>query len=86
MFKQGQKVVCINDKIKHTDRPLGVLRKDEIYTVICMDGVGVWLEETKAPVTGHYYAERFRLVETDWVDELLCKLIEEVEADELVSV
>ena len=24
-------------------------------------------------------------VETEWVDELLCKLIEEVEADELVS-
>ena len=86
MFKKGQKVVCINDKIKHSDRPLGALRKDEIYTVIGMDGVGVWLEEVKAPVNGHYYSERFRLVEKDWVDELLCKLKEEVEADELVSV
>ena len=86
MFKQGQKVVCINDKMKHHDRPLDALRKDKIYTVIGMDGVGVWLEEIKAPITGHYYAERFRLVDTDWVEELLCKLIEEVEADELVSV
>jgi hypothetical protein len=86
MFKRGQKVVCINDKIKHSNRPLGALRKDEIYTVIGMDGVAVWLEEIKAPVTGHYYAERFRLVETDWVEELLCKLMSEVEADELVSV
>ena len=86
MFKQGQKVVCINDKIKHIDRPMGALREDGIYTVIGMNGVGVWLKEIKAPVTGHFYVERFRLVETDWVEELLCKLIEEVEADELVSV
>lgn len=86
MFNQGQKVVCINDKIKHKDRPLGALKKNEIYTVSRMDGVGVWLKEIKAPTTGHYYAERFRLVETDWVEELLCKLMSEVEADELVSV
>ena len=83
MFKVGQKVVCI----KATQS--GSVKEGEIYTV---KAVGfnyeywVQLEETK-PSWGHvnFSAWRFRKVETEWVDELLCKLIEEVEAGELVS-
>jgi hypothetical protein len=85
MFNNGQKVVCIDDKIRHENKPLGDLKKDEIYTVICMDGAGVWLEEIKAPVTGHYYADRFRLVQTDWVDELLFNIFEEVKSNVLIK-
>lgn len=83
MFKIGQKVVCI----KATQS--GSIQEGEIYTV---NAVGfnyeywVRLEEAKpAPPHINFSAYRFREIETEWVDELLCKLMEDVEVDELVS-
>lgn len=81
MIKVGDKVVCIDDK----NQLYGGLVEGEIYEVVAVKertgglmliGFGnIW-----------HKGYRFRKVDTDWVDELLCKLIEEVEADELVSV
>ncbi len=81
MFKAGDKVICINDKQKHDDCPLGGLKKDKIYTVKAIYYVGVYLEEISAPTTGHYYQERFRKVDNKWVEELLCKLSKEVKEE-----
>ncbi len=84
MFNIGQKVVCINCK-QLNSFPVGGLKEGEIYTVERDLGFAVYLKEVKAPSTGHYNSNRFRKVDDDWVEELLCKLIEEVEAEELVS-
>lgn len=83
MFKVGQKVVCI----KPDD--FGLLVKDEIYTVsvVCLHrGIKVRECFSDNVKNGYFYSYRFREIEDNWVEELLCKLIEEVEADELVSV
>ena len=81
MFKIGQKVVCIK---ADSD---GDLKQDEIYTIhsFTAGGSGVNLVEVKpsTPNAG-FWVWRFREIDDTWVDELLCKLIEEVEADELV--
>lgn len=82
MFKIGQKVVCINAEAGWLD---GVkeLVEGEIYTVNHIieqiNNVGV------NGVSGCWNASRFRPLNDGWVEEILCKLIEEVEADELVS-
>ncbi len=82
MFKIGQKVVCINAEAGWLD---GVkeLVEGEIYTVNHIieqiNNVGV------NGVSGCWNASRFRPLTDGWVEEILCKLIEEVEADELVS-
>jgi len=83
MFKIGQKVVCID--ANGSDH----LIENEIYTVTgCIAHIpnSVTIKEAK-PNEGTigFWAWRFRTIQTDWVDELLCKLIEEVEVDELVS-
>ena len=85
MFYIGQKVVCINDK-QLNSFPVGGIKEGEIYTVERDLGFAVYLKEVKAPSTGHYNVNRFRKVDDEWVEELLCKLMSEVEADELVSV
>lgn len=84
MFKVGQKIVCV--KVN----PLNTLKEGEIYTVIAVrpstGGVKLKEQEATDPFSSGYFAEwRFRPVDDSWVEELLCKLIEEVEADELVS-
>jgi hypothetical protein len=84
MFNQGQKVVCINDK-QLNSFPVGGLKEGEIYTVEKDLGFAIYLKEVKAPSTGHYNANRFRKVDDDWIEELLCKLMSEVESDDLVS-
>lgn len=86
MFKVGQKVVCIKSTTS------GSVNEGEIYTVIWVGNcrytgeVGVRLKEA-TPANGklNFSACRFREIDESWVDELLSKLIEEVEADELVS-
>lgn len=65
MFKIGQKVVCVNDKIRHIDSPLGNLKKNKIYTVAKIEVGCLWLEEIKAPATGHYYKDRFMPLKYD---------------------
>ena len=83
MFKVEQKVVCINANGSQN------LVKNEIYTIVrCWDdgaGGALLLKEVE-PNSGHYafFPHRFRKVD-DWVEELLCKLVSEVEANELVS-
>lgn len=84
MFKVGQKVVCI----KATQS--GSVKEGEIYTVKAVGfNYEYWVRLEEAnPSQGYvnFSAWRFREIETEWVEELLCKLIEEVEADESVSV
>ena len=83
MFKVGQKVVCINAKGSQN------LVENEIYTVVrCWDdgaGGALLLKEVE-PNFGHYafFPHRFRAVDDTWVDELLYKLIQEVETEDLV--
>jgi hypothetical protein len=83
MFKVGQKVVCIKADAD------GDLKKGEIYTVIAVRSStgGVMLAEAKCTgnYSGYFRPDRFRPVDDIWVDELLCKLMSKVEADELVS-
>jgi hypothetical protein len=90
MFKVGQKVVCINNKpISNNfyNSCLAKLKVNEIYTVIGTESTGLQLKEVKSnhPLGG-FDKSRFRPIDNDWVEELLCKLMSEVEADELVSV
>ena len=48
MFKVGDKVICINDKQKHADCPVGGLKKDKIYShsPALKKGSGSPLDET----------------------------------------
>ena len=85
MFKIGQKVVCINANQINVN-PVGKLRKNEIYTIERDLGYAVYLKEIKAPHTGHYNVNRFRLIDDNWTEEILCKLLEEVEQEKLVYV
>ncbi len=84
MLKAGQKVVCINANGSQN------LAENEIYTVVrCWDdgaGGALLLKEVE-PNFGHYafYPHRFRKVDDDWVEELLARIAEEVEAEECVS-
>lgn len=83
MFKVGQKVVCINAK------GTSYLVENEIYTVIGFHENfpdAVLLAEGRNDIGRKgFWKWRFREIDDSWVEELLCKLIEEVEADELVS-
>tara|TARA_R110002167_G_C12394767_1_gene626281 strand:+ start:405 stop:647 length:243 start_codon:yes stop_codon:yes gene_type:complete len=79
MFKVAQKVVCVKPD---TD---GDLVKGAIYTVAKVDYDGA-IRVKEATVTGEWLwfnSWRFRPIDNIWVEELLCKLIEEVEADEI---
>lgn len=84
MFKIGQKVVCIKAN------PTKDLVEGEIYTIteIKMSVEGVKVAEAKSSKidgNGYFYYWRFREIDDTWVERLLCKLMSEVEADELVS-
>jgi hypothetical protein len=85
MFKIGDEVVCIND----TNQKYKVLKKGERYIIRGFRKstggfllVGIILPRAYDGEIGHRQ-DRFKKV--DWVEELLCKLISDVEADELVS-
>ena len=80
MFKVGQKIVCI--KVN----PTKDLVKGEIYTVtdVRLETGGVKLKEiatSNRNCSGYFSEWRFRPIDNTWVEELLCKLISEVEAD-----
>jgi hypothetical protein len=82
MFKVGQKVVCI----KATQS--GSVKDGEIYTVSWVGNcrytgeAGIRLKET-TPTNGklNFSVWRFREVDENWVDDLLCKLMSEVDVD-----
>jgi len=73
MFKTGQKVVC------RTPDEDGDLIKNEIYTIesFTFCGKGVNLKEVK-PSTHHlaFWVNRFRAIDTEWVEEVLRKITE----------
>ena len=89
MFKVGQKVVCINNKpigYNIYNESLTKLKEKEIYTIEGFTSSVIRLKEVKSShPDGGYNANRFRKVDDEWVEELLYKLMSEVEADELVS-
>jgi hypothetical protein len=90
MFKTGQKVVCINTKeISNSifNSSIVKLKDGEIYTVKLATPDGLLLNEVRSShPTGEFNIDRFRPIDDDWVEELLCKVMSEVEANELVSV
>lgn len=78
MFKPGQKVVCIKSEGCN-------LNKNEIYTIryVILSGEGLILEEIDPDVDCiGYKAERFRVIDSDWADEVLSK----IESQELLEV
>jgi hypothetical protein len=85
MFKIGDEVVCINDS--NQDYP--TLKKGEKYIIrgFRKSTGGLYLVGIKLPNTydGEIGHKQTRFKKVDWVDELLCKLMSEVEYDELVS-
>ena len=89
MFKVEQKVVCINNKpigYNIYNDSLSKLKEKEIYTVEGFTSSGILLKEVKSShPDGGYNANRFRKVDDEWVEELLCKLMSDVQYDELVS-
>ena len=86
MFKIGQKVVCIESSTIST---INVV-KGKTYTVIGYSEwhpQGVMLKEAISnPAEVGFWEHRFRPIDDKWVEELLCKILEEVEQDELVCV
>lgn len=95
MFKIGQKVVCINDSNQVNCTVIGKLikvKRDTIYTIREINSIGGLLFQEF--IQCHHYdgseagfnPNRFKPLEDNWVNELLCKIISEVENNELVSV
>lgn len=85
MFEIGQKVVCIEPDSD------GDLVKDAIYTIHSFfigprTGPGVRLVEVQ-PSTNHagFMICRFREIDDTWVEDLLCKIIEEVDTQVCVE-
>lgn len=61
MLKIGQKLICI--------KPIDGLIKNEIYTVIDFDAIGVSVKETSPAVGKMFYRDRFRPIDDSWVEE-----------------
>lgn len=91
MFKVVDKVVCIDDK----NQKYPSLIEGKIYIIrgiyeykgyihICVEGIVLDNIISLGKERGHN-PNRFRKLNDTWVDELLCKLIEEVKVDEFVS-
>jgi len=85
MFKIGDEVVCIND----SNQDYKTLVKGTTYTIRGFRKstgglylVGIILPMADDEEIGH---RQKRFTKVDWVEELLCKLMSEVEADELES-
>lgn len=82
MFRVGQRVVCIDANNGQ------LLIENVIYTVAGYSKLhshGVILKEiASVPHFVGFWEHRFRAVDDNWVDELLDKLVEEIDADELV--
>jgi hypothetical protein len=89
MFKVGQKVVCINNKpigFNPYNGSLSKLKEKEIYTIKGFTSTGIRLKEVKSShPDGGYNANRFRKIDNDWVEELLCKLMSDFKVNQLVK-
>lgn len=86
MFKKGEKVVCVSTSKN------GIVNviKGNTYTVEGYspdNGIGVIVKEAiSSHITNGFYEHRFKKVEYQWIDEILDRIIEEVESEELVLV
>ncbi len=85
------KVVCINAKPisnNYYNDSLKNLKEGEIYTVIdrlnCPNDTIVLKEVKSTHPSGGFNAVRFRKINDTWVEELLARITEEVEADKCV--
>ena len=79
------KVICTHKKKRGTifDDSINKLKVDGIYTVIGSNEDSFLLSEVKSShPNGMFNKERFREIDTDWVDELL----ENLNTEELVNV
>jgi hypothetical protein len=100
MFRVGQKVVCVNDKIDPSrNLPSGIIypKRNNTYTIrgiyLGVNGeTALLLEEIYQPyfhVNGQeigFSSSRFRsLVEDGMIEELLSRIIEEVKEEILVE-
>lgn len=64
-FKVGQRVVCVDD-VPRYNTPM-ILEKGRVYTVRAIGdgGEGLLLWELVCPLTGGFYADRFRPIIED---------------------
>ena len=87
-MKVGQKVVCINNKPicrNPFNDSLQKLIEQKDYTIEGFTSSGIILKEVKSShPNGGYNANRFRLIDDTWVDEVLCNIIEEVEVEYVI--
>ena len=97
MFKIGQKVVCVDDTPKPGQVvPGNIPKKGVMYTIRDIyeskfnpGSIGFILDEIRNdihPLLGHergFYSWRFRAVDDNWADEILNKISEEIEEEEL---
>lgn len=92
MFKIGQKVICVDDSglIEGAE-----IKLNKIYTIKDIDeredrlalffhGINNGAK-TGYPYFWGYSSKRFRPIDDIWADDILSKIIEEVEINELVS-
>ncbi len=81
MFKIGQKVVCIE-----VDR-YGLLKNDEIYTVSDINsrgGVMVVEVDSRGYLSGYFVKEKFRPIDDDFAKEILERIKQEIEHEQLI--
>jgi len=89
-MKIGDKVICVDDSSQMGDGP-GVVH-GEIYTVrgFRPSTGGVYLEEIELEMQGNeeraFFRWRFRVLETQWAEEVLNEIVQLVEREELVEV
>lgn len=85
MFKIGDEVVCVNDS--NQDYPTLVKGKTYIIRGFRKMTGGLYLVGIILPMAydGEIGHRQSRFTKVDWVEEVLRKLMEEVEADELVD-
>lgn len=78
MFEIGEKVVCVNDNVGYLD---GVkkLVKGEIYEILNMNDKDLFV----IPNDLGWDKSRFRLVDEQWAENLLRKLLEEVKEESM---
>ncbi|CAB4183640.1 hypothetical protein UFOVP1106_32 [uncultured Caudovirales phage] len=93
MFKVGQKIVCV-DSSNQTMSGYTPVIKDHIYTIRTFTPTQTILlvEIVNPPIhladgfrESGYNQSRFRQIETQWVEELLERITEEVNIDETVE-
>lgn len=84
MFKIGEKVVCVETS---TNGIINVI-EGEVYTIerYSAGGFGVIVKEAISEyIDNGFWIHRFRKIDKSWTEEVLSKLIEEINADELID-